>query len=156
MAKFRKKGGHKLKAISTASLPDIVFMLLFFFMSTTHMKETTYKVEIKLPHATQLTKLEKKSLVRYVYIGTPNKENRKFGTDSRIQLDDEIVANPDRVMTYIATQNAAMKEEEKGQMIVSIKADEHCQMGIVSDVKQALRKANALRVNYTAKKPAKD
>lgn len=155
MATFRKKGGHKLKAISTASLPDIVFMLLFFFMSTTHMKENTYKVSIGLPSATELTKLEKKSLVRYVYIGEPNAQNRMFGTDSRIQLDDEIVSNPENVTSYIASQNAAMKEEERGLMIVSLKADEHTKMGIISDVKQALRKANALKINYTAKKANK-
>ncbi len=152
MATFRKKGGHKLKAISTASLPDIVFMLLFFFMSTTHMKENTYKVSIGLPQATQLTKLEKKNLVRYVYIGEPNAQNRQYGTDSRIQLDDDIVSNPEIVTSYIASQNAAMKEEDRGKMIVSLKADEHTKMGIISDVKQALRKANALKINYTAKK----
>lgn len=77
MAKFRKEGGHKLKAISTSSLPDIVFMLLFFFMSTTHMKETSAKVKIELPKATELTKMEKKSLVKYIYIGTPDAQNQK-------------------------------------------------------------------------------
>ena len=66
MAKFRKKGGRKVSGLSTASLPDIVFMLLFFFMSVTSMKETDYKVKIKLPAATEVKKLEKKSLVSYI------------------------------------------------------------------------------------------
>ena len=152
MASFRKKGGRKLKAISTASLPDIVFMLLFFFMSTTHMKENTYKVTINLPQATELTKLEKKSLVKYVYVGAPTKEYRSLGTDSRIQLNDKIVDNPAEVQDYITVQREAMKEEDQNYMIVSLKADATTKMGIISDVKQALRKANALKVNYTSKK----
>lgn len=152
MATFRKKGGRKLKPISTASLPDIVFMLLFFFMSTTHMKENTYKVTINLPQATELTKLEKKSLVKYIYIGAPNAQYRNLGTDSRIQLDDQIVDDPNKVQEYITSQRESMKEEDQGFMIVSLKADANTKMGIISDVKQALRKANALKINYTSKK----
>jgi len=71
MSKFRKKGGKELPPISTASLPDIVFMLLFFFMVSTTMREVTYMVQIKLPEATELSKLEKKSLVSYFYVGEP-------------------------------------------------------------------------------------
>ena len=153
MATFRKKGGRKLKAISTASLPDIVFMLLFFFMSTTHMKETTYKVSIGLPQATQLTKLEKKNLIKYVYIGEPNAQNSAtYGTDSRIQLNDKIVNDPKKVEEFINSEREAMKEEDQGYMVVALKADENTKMGIISDVKQALRRANALKINYTAKK----
>ena len=150
MATFRKKGGKKLQAISTASLPDIVFMLLFFFMSTTHMKENTFQVKINLPQATQLTKLEKKSLVRYVYIGAPM--DAKLGNDSRLQLDDQIVDDPHKVQDYITSQRESMKEEDQGMMVVSLKADADTKMGIISDVKQALRQANALKINYTAKK----
>lgn len=153
MATFRKKGGRKLNAISTASLPDIVFMLLFFFMSTTHMKETTFKVVMNLPTATQLTKLEKKSLVKYIYIGRPNAQNMSlYGSDSRIQMEDQIIDSPKKVQDMIVKERESMKEEEQGLMIVSLKADGSTKMGIISDVKQALRKANALKINYTAKK----
>lgn len=154
MATFRKSGGRKLKAISTASLPDIVFMLLFFFMSTTHMKEKTSMVQISLPEASQLVKLEKKNLVRHIFIGEPNKENRQYGTDSRIQLNDDIIDKPEEVTTWIATERASMPESDQGKMIVSLKADNKTKMGIISDVKQALRRANALKINYTAKKRA--
>jgi biopolymer transport protein ExbD len=151
MAKFRKKGGKKLPAISTASLPDIIFMLLFFFMTTTSMKEVTLMVNQKVPQATELTKLEKKSLVRYIYIGTPKKEYQKsYGIESRIQLDDAFANDPNEVQSYIATKRAAMKEDEQNLMIVSLKVDQETKMGIVTDVKQALRNAYAVRINYTA------
>lgn len=151
MAKFRKDGGKKLPAISTASLPDIIFMLLFFFMTTTSMKEVTLMVDQKVPQATELTKLEKKSLVRYIYIGTPKKQYQKsYGFESRIQLDDAFANNPDEVQSYIATKRAAMKEDEQKLMIVSLKVDQETKMGIVTDVKQALRNAYAVRINYTA------
>jgi biopolymer transport protein ExbD len=151
MAKFRKKGGKKLPAISTASLPDIIFMLLFFFMTTTSMKEVTLMVNQKVPQATELTKLEKKSLVRYIYIGTPKKEYQKsYGIESRIQLDDAFANDPNEVQSYIATKRAAMKEDEQNLMIVSLKVDQETKMGIVTDVKQALRNAYAGRSNYTA------
>ena len=151
MAKFRKDGGRALPGLSTSSLPDIVFMLLFFFMTATSMKEVTYKVNINLPNATQLTKLEKKSLVKYVYIGQPKKEWVKYvGTESCIQLDDEFVKDADKVQTYIIDKRAAMNEDDQGQMVVSMKVDKDTKMGIVTDVKQSLRNANALKINYTA------
>jgi len=151
MAKFRKGGGRKLGAISTASLPDIVFMLLFFFMTTTTMKEVTLKVDQKMPEATELTKMEKKSLVKYLYIGTPKKEFKKaFGTGSRIQLDDAFANDPSEVEEYISRQRSTMKEADQGQMIVSLKIDKDTKMGIITDVKQALRNAYALKISYTA------
>lgn len=152
MAKFRKEGGRKMQAISTASLPDIVFMLLFFFMTTTSMKETTYKVNIGLPTATQLVKLEKKSLVKYVYIGSPKREFVKaFGTESRVQLDEAFANDPKKdVQDYIVKERSAMKESDQGFMVVAMKVDKDTKMGIVTDVKQALRRANALKLNYTA------
>ena len=105
MSKFRKDGGKELPPISTASLPDIVFMLLFFFMVSTTMREVTLLVDIKLPEATELSKLEKKSLVSYIYVGEPKKEFRKvFGVAPRIQLNDQW-ANVGDIQDYI-TNNA--------------------------------------------------
>ena len=155
MAKFRKEGGKKLPAISTSSLPDIIFMLLFFFMTTTSMKEVTLMVDQKMPEATELQKLEKKSLVRYIYIGTPKREHQKnFGVESRIQLDDAFANSIGEVQNYIAEKRAAMKEEDQPYMIVSLKVDKDTRMGVVTDVKQALRKAYALKINYTANQRA--
>lgn len=151
MAKFRKEGGKKLPAISTASLPDIIFMLLFFFMTTTTMKETTMMVDISLPEATELQKLEKKSLAKYIYIGVPKRELQKVnGVEPRIQLDDAFAKQPEEVGEYIAAKRAAMKEDDQDQMIVSLKVDQNSTMGVVTDVKQVLRKAYALKIYYTA------
>ncbi len=155
MAKFRKEGGKKLPAISTASLPDIIFMLLFFFMTTTTMKETTMMVDLKLPEATELQKLEKKSLAKYIYIGVPMKELQKNnGTEARIQLDDQFAKKVEEVGEYISIKRDAMNENDKNKMIVSLKVDKDTQMGIVTDVKQTLRKAYALKIYYTANERA--
>ena len=93
MAKIRRNDKREMPALNTSSLPDIIFMLLFFFMSVTSMKEVTYKVQIQNPQATELTKLEKKSLVRYIYVGTPTAEFRKqYGAETRIQLEEPFAA----------------------------------------------------------------
>ncbi|PKP36542.1 MAG: biopolymer transporter ExbD, partial [Bacteroidetes bacterium HGW-Bacteroidetes-15] len=81
MAKFERKGKNSMPAISTASLPDIVFMLLFFFMVSTTLRETEMLVRVKLPEASEVVKLEKKSLVSYIYVGPPARQYQAiFGT----------------------------------------------------------------------------
>jgi len=152
MGKFKKDGGRKMTKISTASLPDIVFMLLFFFMTATTMKEVSLKVRITFPQATELTKLDKQSLVKYIYIGPPTADLQKaFGTEPRIQLDDAFANSPNDVQEYITRVRASMRENMQEQMVVALKIDEHTQMGVVTDVKQALRNAYALKISYAAK-----
>jgi len=151
MSKFRKKGGKEVPPISTASLPDIVFMLLFFFMVSTTMREVTYKVEITLPQATELSKLEKKSLVSYIYVGEPLKQYQKtFGVAPRIQLNDQF-ANVGDVQDFIIAEREARDEAERPLMITSLKVDENTTMGIITDIKQELRKSAALHINYSAR-----
>ncbi len=150
MAKIRRNDKREMPALNTSSLPDIIFMLLFFFMSVTSMKEVSYKVQIQNPAATELTKLEKKSLVRYIYVGTPTKEFQKaFGSETRIQLDDAF-ADKSEIADYIINERSAMNESEQGLMTVSIKADKETRMGIIADIKQELRKAYALKISYAA------
>lgn len=155
MSKFRKDGGKELPPISTASLPDIVFMLLFFFMVTTTMREVTLNVKMHLPNATELSKLEKKSLVSYIYVGEPlPKFQSKYGVAPRIQLDDQF-ANVDQIQDYIVKEREARDEAERPLMITSLKVDENTKMGIVSDIKQELRKSAALHINYSSRKKGK-
>ena len=150
MAKIRRNEKREMPALNTSSLPDIIFMLLFFFMSVTSMKEVTYKVSIQNPSATELTKLEKKSLVRYIYVGTPTKEFQKaFGSETRIQLDDAF-ADKSEIADYIINERSAMNESEQGLMTVSIKADKEIRMGVIAGIKQELRKAYALKISYAA------
>ena len=152
MSKFRKDSKKDTPGISTASLPDIVFMLLFFFMVTTVMRETTIMVQQSLPQASEIQKLEKKSLVSYIYIGSPvARMQGTYGTKARIQLNDAF-ATVDDIPQYITSERSARDEKEVPFMTASIKADQNTKMGIVTDVKQELRKANALKINYSTRK----
>jgi len=143
-----------MPALSTSSLPDIVFMLLFFFMVTTQMRETENKVSVKLPQASEIVKLERKDLTSYINIGSPVKHlQAQYGTDARIQLNDSFKTTED-IRDFIAAERDAMSEADRSFMTVSIRADENVRMGIVSDVKQELRRCSALKIMYAATKPA--
>jgi biopolymer transport protein ExbD len=152
MSKFRKNSGKELPAISTSSLPDIVFMLLFFFMTTTSMRQNTLKVKVHLPEATEINKMEKKSLVSYVYVGAPITQLQAiYGTEPQIQLNDQFAKVSD-IPDFIEAERQARDESEIPQMITSLKVDEFTKMGIVTDIKQELRKAAALHINYSSRK----
>ncbi|WP_163718300.1 ExbD/TolR family protein [Mangrovibacterium lignilyticum] len=152
MSKFRKNDSNELPPISTASLPDIVFMLLFFFMVSTTMREVTLMVQVHIPEATELSKLEKKSLVSYIYVGTPIKQYQGiFGSEPRIQLNDQFAQASD-IIDYITAEREARDEAEVPMMITSLKVDEFTKMGIVTDIKQELRRASALHINYSSRK----
>jgi len=149
MSKFAKKKDGDIPAVSTASLPDIVFMLLFFFMTVTVMKDSSLKVENILPNASEIKKLEKKDRVIYIYVGKPTKEYEKvFGTEPKIQLNDKF-ANPSDVGDYILMERAKKAQELQNVLTTSLKVDKNANMGLISDIKQELRKVNALKVNYT-------
>lgn len=150
MGKFNKTGKREMPALNTSSLPDLIFTLLFFFMIVTTMREVTLKVEFKVPTGTELEKLEKKSLVTFVYVGKPNEEFRKkMGSESRIQLNDQF-AEVAEIQDFITQERLSMKEEDQPFMTVSLKIDQETKMGIVTDIKQALRQAYALKINYSA------
>ncbi len=149
MAKFTKKKDGDLPAVSTASLPDIVFMLLFFFMTVTTMKDSSLLVENTLPNATEIKKLEKKDRVIYIYVGKPTQEYQKvFGTEPKIQLNDKF-ANVDEVGTYILAERAKKPQELQNVLTTALKVDKNANMGLITDIKQQLREVNALKVNYT-------
>lgn len=151
MAKFKKGGKKETPAISTASLPDIVFMLLFFFMVSTTMREVTLMIQNNLPQATQIAKLEKKSLVSNIYVGKPTYQFQKaYGTEPRIQLNDKFATLQD-LGAFVAAEREARKEEERNSITNNLKIQSETTMGIVTDIKQELRKANSLRINYGAR-----
>lgn len=147
MSKFKKKTSTS-QEIPTAALPDIIFMLLFFFMVTTVMRTSELLVSTKIPKATQLQKLEKKSLVSYIYIGKP-KDVAQYGDEPRIQVNDALIA-PDEIPRFVIEEKEKLDEAEQDKITMSIKADVETEMGIVIDVKQQLREANALKVNYSS------
>lgn len=150
-ANFKKKKGET-PGISTASLPDVVFMLLFFFMVSTTMREVEMKVDATTPRASEVQKLEKKSLVSYIYVGPPAKQHRaRYGDAPRIQLNDNF-ATVELIGEFIAAERDKLDEKDRPAMTVSIKANAKTKMGIITDIKQALRRANALKISYAAGK----
>ena len=151
MSKFKKKKSGELPAVNTASLPDIVFMLLFFLMVATVMRQNTLMVENQLPFADQVEKLDKKDLVMYIYAGKPHERYRQtYGTEARIQLNDKF-ANVGEVQQFIYSEREAKLEELIPYLTTSLKVDVETNMGLVSDIKQELRKADALKINYTTR-----
>ena len=131
--KFKKKQAGTKQAIPTASLPDIIFMLLIFFMVTTVLREFDIKVQFTLPEAQSIEKIDNKRIVSYLWVGR----------DGRIQIDDNIVVLPE------IQSIAAKKRQDIPQVIISLRIDKGSKMGIVTDIQQQLRQGDALRINYS-------
>ena len=150
MSKFKKKK-KGMPAVNTASLPDIVFMLLFFFMVTTTMRETDLKIDTpRLPSAVEIKKLEHKSLVSTIYIGKA--KDAKYGTGyNRIQLNDKI-ATPEDIPAFIFREREDKSDEEIPFMTTSIKADKESSVGTLIDVRLKLRDVNALKLSLSTQK----
>jgi len=133
--KFEKKRASTKQEIPTASLPDIVFMLLLFFMVSTTLREVDVLVQFTLPEAEAIEKIENKRLISYIWVGN----------DEKIQLNDNLVAMKEiRPIMYEKRVNLP-------NVIVSLRVDKNSNMGVVTDIQQELRKADARRVNYSAR-----
>lgn len=152
MSKFRKKSNTS-QEIPTSALPDIIFMLLFFFMVTTVMREAEVKVEQRLPRAEQIKKLEKKNLVSYVYVGKP-RETGSFGSEPRIQVNDVFIPTTE-IVQYVEEERSKLDEAEKNQLTMSLKVDKEAKMGIITDVQEEFKEANALKVMYSTPQEAR-
>lgn len=149
MSMLFHRSSREVPGLNTSSLPDLIFSVLFFFMIVTHMRQVTLKVKFQVPQGKELTRLTKKSAVSYIYIGTPIGNHKTKRGNTCVQLNDKY-ATPAEVMDYVVAEKKRMSAEDQRQMTVSIKADKHTKMEVVSEVKQALRQAKALRVNYSA------
>ncbi len=151
MSKFAKKKDGDIPAVNTASLPDIVFMLLFFFMTVTVMKDSSLMVENDLPFADQTQKLDKKDRVIYIYAGKPSERYQDtYGTAAKIQLNDKF-ADVSDVAAYVLAERASKRQELQNVLTTALKVDDDTNMGLISDIKQELRKVNALKINYTTR-----
>lgn len=152
MAKIKKDKKRTVAGYSSASMSDIVFMLLFFFMVTTSMRQHEVLVQVRLPEASEATKLERKDLTSYIYVGTPSRSMQaQFGTDARIQLNDSY-KTVDDIRDFIASQRELLNEYDRQFMTISLKIDSDVRMGIVTDIKQELRRTSALKIMYSARK----
>lgn len=147
MSKFTKKKSNELPPISTASLPDIVFMLLFFFMVATVMRETNLLVEQNLPKADQVEKLKKDRSV-FIFAGKPSQQYKdKYGKEGRIQIGDKY--------TDISNIGLALNEargklipELQSKVVVALKVDDDTNTGLITDIKEELRKLNMVKIIY--------
>jgi biopolymer transport protein ExbD len=146
MSKFKKKAEVK-QEIPTSSMPDVVFMLLFFFMVTTEMRKSTVEVKQQIPKAAQLRKLERKTLVANLYIGQPTKA--EYGTEEKIQANDAFITTDD-IIRWVNEEKSKLPEDEREQITIAIKGDKDAKRGIIADVETELRKGNARKVLYTA------
>ncbi len=150
---FKRSGKKDMPELGTSS--DIVFMFLFFFMVTSQLRSSEVKVKVTLPEASEVAKLERKDLSSYIYVGSPtNQYQSQYGTDARIQLNDSF-KTVDDIRDFIAAERDAMSEADRQLMTVSIKADKDTRMGIITDVKQELRRCSALKIMYAANKASK-
>ena len=150
MSRFRRQK-HEVPGLNLAALPDLIFTVLFFFMIVTHMRVVTPLVHVETPQGTELEKARKQGVI-YLFIGQPmDAKGQVEGTSDsrRIQLNDRFV-ELDQLAQEIAVEKAQMSEDAREHLTVSIRADRNTEMGLINDVKQQLRKAGALNINYSA------
>ena len=149
MGRFKTTQKREVPGLNLAALPDLIFTVLFFFMIVTHMREVTPRVRYEVPQGTEVEKGRKAGLV-YLLIGKPvDAQGRVISDETRIQLNDRLVTVA-QLPEEINKVRADMSDDERQHMTISIRADRDTEMGIINDVKQALRKAGALNINYSA------
>ena len=148
MSRFRHQK-REVPGLNLAAMPDLIFTVLFFFMIVTHMREVKPMVRYDVPQGTELEKTRKAGMI-YLFIGKPvDEKGQLLGEETRIQLNDRYVSVAD-IGRAINEERAKMSEDDRQHMVVSIRADRDTEMGIISEVKQELRKAGALNINYSA------
>ena len=147
MSKFKKKKGGEIPAVNTASLPDIVFMLLFFFMVVTVLRDNNLLVQNTLPKADQLEKLKKDRSV-FIYAGKPSSRYKaKYGTEGKIQIGDKFT-DISNVKFALTEARGSLRPELQDKVMVALKVDEETNTGLVTDIKQQLRDLNMLKIIY--------
>ncbi|MBO7624123.1 MAG: biopolymer transporter ExbD [Bacteroidales bacterium] len=155
MGRFKKEVSKSTPDLNMGSMSDIIFMFLFFFMVITTMRESSLFVSIELPKATEIQKLEKKSLVANINIGKPIEQYvAKLGHEPRIQLNDQF-AEVNDIAQFVEFEKTSRDEASRNKITWSLKVDKNVKMGIVTDVKQELRHSNAFKVNYSSTRAKK-
>ena len=151
MSKFRKSEIREVPTLNTASLPDLIFTLLFFFMLVTNMRPVPVKTQFQLPTATELQKLEEKSLVVYIMVGKSENANITREESIAIQLNSDFVS-----LEELSIRLESIKDniplENQSKIVVVMKVDKDTPMGTVNDIRQSLRETNLLTVHYATDK----
>lgn len=149
MKMFGRKEREVLE-LNMASLPDLIFTVLFFFILITHMRDVTPKVEYVVPEGTELVKLAPKSAVVNIYIGRPLPGKHSHMHDGiHIQLNDKCATIAD-IGAFIEAGRKKMSPDDRNKMTVAIKADRQVSMKMINDIKRELRSVNATRISYAA------
>ncbi|MBP3192230.1 ExbD/TolR family protein [Natronogracilivirga saccharolytica] len=143
MSKFQKKQANTKQQVPTAAMPDIIFMLLIFFMVVTVLREVELQVRVDFTRADNIETIEQKRLVSYIYIGPEILGGGQYG-DTRVQIDDALIDDIHSIRRLMYD-----KLQEEPRLIVSLRVDQQSEMGIVSDVQEELREAGTLRINYS-------
>ncbi len=133
---------HQVPSLNVASMPDLIFTVLFFFMIVTHMRSDEVKVKLQVPQGKDVQKLANKASVVNIYIG-------QFKGEWAVQLNGDLISIDD-IPARIEEIRGGMSAENADKLTVSLRADRHTPMGVITDVKQALQKSYALRINYSA------
>ncbi|NGP75986.1 biopolymer transporter ExbD [Balneolaceae bacterium YR4-1] len=145
MGHFKKKSSNTSQEVPTTAMPDIVFMLLIFFMVTTVLREVELQVRVNFTQAENIEKIEQKRLVSYVYVGPERLSGNRLGP-TKIQVDDALIEDVAAIRKLMYD-----KLQEQPKLIVSLRIDEETEAGIVNDIQQELREAGTLRINYSTK-----
>ncbi len=143
---FKKKQAGTKQEVPTSAMPDVVFMLLFFFMVTTVLREVTLKVKLDLTQASQIEKIEEKRLVSYIYMGPERLPGNQLG-DDKVQIDDQIIDDIGAIRNIMYD-----KLLEEPRLIVSLRVDENSRFELLSDVQKELQQAGTFRINYSTKR----
>jgi len=144
MSRFRKTEKKRVPSLNMASLPDLIFTLLFFFMIVANMRDDEPKVELQLPLAEKIEKQDRSSTVLFIYVGREGEGETPF-----IQINNELL-KPEEVDNYIENKKAVLDLEDPEKLSATLKIDKEAKMGLVTDIKQSLRKAGILNINYIA------
>lgn len=133
---------RSMPGLNLASMPDLIFTVLFFFMLVTHMRDDNLKVKYEVPAGTEVRKLEQKTAVVNIYIG-----------EGGIQVDNQLVTLKG-ILPYVNQVRKNLSAENQEKLLVSIKADKKTPMGLIADVKKELQKSFALKINYSGTETA--
>jgi biopolymer transport protein ExbD len=149
MSKFKKKKGGDLPAVNTASLPDIVFMLLFFFMVVTVLRNNDLMIKNELPKANEVEKLKKDRSV-FIFAGKPSAQyQQKYGTESKIQIGDKFT-DVSSLQFALTEARQKLRPELQDYVVVALKVDKETNTGLVTDIKEELRELNMVKIIYIA------
>ena len=160
---FHDRRRHGVPSLNVASMPDLIFTVLFFFMIVTHMRSDEVKVRLEVPAGSEVKKLTGHPAIINIYIGSQESgvrsqesgvRRQESGVRSQnntwlVQLNGDLVS-PSEISARISTIRSKLSPENAERLTVSFRADRHAPMGLVSDVKQALQQAYALKINYSA------